>query len=166
MARAKLYFTPQQKAEANRRKSAKYYAKNKDSINTKRRDTNEQSGQYYLKKAVSLESRVQAILGGSRAEYCNGLYLEYLKDQEDGTEGDVLLSQHDRFQGISRKFHVYMSGVLNTVGAGDMYNRIHEMEVEVSLTAAAIGDMFCQAALGLDSFREHFNRKLFRFQRP
>ncbi|KAL0069541.1 hypothetical protein AAF712_003199 [Marasmius tenuissimus] len=129
-------------------------------------DTNEQSGQYYLKKAVSLESRVQAILGGSRAEYCNGLYLEYLKDQEDGTEGDVLLSQHDRFQGISRKFHVYMSGVLNTVGAGDMYNRIHEMEVEVSLTAAAIGDMFCQAALGLDSFREHFNRKLFRFQRP
>ncbi|KAL0069540.1 hypothetical protein AAF712_003198 [Marasmius tenuissimus] len=36
MARAKLYFTPQQKAEANRRKSAKYYAKNKDSINTKR----------------------------------------------------------------------------------------------------------------------------------
>ncbi|KAF6746231.1 hypothetical protein DFP72DRAFT_1076627 [Ephemerocybe angulata] len=192
MGRPRMYHSPEEVKEANKRKSKKYYDEHKVQINhvrymkrrklsanestttpqpPKRIVTEEEKHRhqvrYWVGRAESMIARTQDKLGGQTlsahlTSICEQYKIESIKDIDAARE--TIVSHSARFGDVLQKIESCDSKLLNLVGVGQELKRVRDIRGDICTIIRAIDDLWSIAIVESDELIKDFDEGKLDFQ--
>ncbi|KAL0576144.1 hypothetical protein V5O48_005835 [Marasmius crinis-equi] len=125
--------------------------------------------QRWLAYATKLDKKLQASYHphSDYKKLCQHVIKTYMSDYRDfrGDSLDKVIAVIRKYEEYVSRFEKYKNSILNSVGAGEVYDQVEEMRVNASLVASALNEIHAEAMLGFHHLSLHFNRRRFDFQK-
>ncbi|KAL0575111.1 hypothetical protein V5O48_006861 [Marasmius crinis-equi] len=126
-------------------------------------------GEKWLEYAMKLHRKVQAYYGpeGSHKKFCDVVVKTYMSDYHRmmANSLDRVVDHHNAFEKFVSRFQKYEGHILNSVGAGEIYDKVVDMKQNAFLTVSALSDIYCEATLGFHHLVLHHELRRFSWQR-
>ncbi|KAL0564334.1 hypothetical protein V5O48_017716, partial [Marasmius crinis-equi] len=78
---------------------------------------------------------------------------------------DKVVDEHIKFENFVSRFGKYQNLILNSVGAGEVFDKVDDMRANASLTVSALSDIYCEAMVGYSHLILHYEMRRFSFQK-
>ncbi|KAL0571196.1 hypothetical protein V5O48_010761 [Marasmius crinis-equi] len=106
-------------------------------------------GVRWLKYATKLDQKVRESYGpkSSHRQFCRRVTETFISDYRNlmGDALDKVVDEHHKFENFVSRFQKYQDLILNSVGAGEVYDKVAEMRANAFLTVSALSDIYCEA---------------------
>ncbi|KAK1223409.1 hypothetical protein PQX77_013718 [Marasmius sp. AFHP31] len=116
-------------------------------------------------KAQRLYDKLCALFGESKTyhEFCESVYHRYMSKEREDTR--LLDKAHSGMESYRSLFMTYKLKLLEEVGQEDEYYRVQRMEDAAFMAASGVSDMLCEAIMGVENLKSHYERRSFGFQK-
>ncbi|KAK1216161.1 hypothetical protein PQX77_021214 [Marasmius sp. AFHP31] len=126
----------------------------------------------WLRKADRVQRKILEAYGQHPTHhgYCDDLYHCYLARWRETSEDEPSYTEpfdsaHRDMEGYTRLFTDYKLKLGEEVGKEDEYWRVNDMETKAFIAASAIGDLLCEALMGIEYVKKKYERGQFSFQK-